>query len=448
MTEAEELELLELEEREAGASSSAPKEGPGAIRSGVLGVAQGGTAGFADEIAQKLVDLFGPEQIKPGAMASPELRAQLAATPTVGNLLKERMRREADQARELHPEAYIGGEMLGATGLSLATGAVGRAAGAGLGQLGVAIPKAATGLQRVGAATAMGAGQGAVYGAGTSEAKDWTGIAKDAAIGLGVGAAGGAFGGAVGEGVRGLRGVAQRGVKSAEVDQKAASALQKSKAVGSAAGGLGGDSAATFKTFDRLKEILADPAADEALKASAQQQIESPLFQKALLAAREEYIRKAPEQLGKIQSGRAALDAANAIDVDAEAAKVLSGPAMGQIAPRAKRLAYRFIPPIVGAAMGGPAGAAAGSGLAALQGRPDLLIKNALRNPTVRHKGYGAILKLLGTEPARLGKFAGPLMKAAERGSESLASTHFVLAQRDPEYREMQEQLATAPEPQ
>lgn len=442
MTESEELELLELEEREAATVAPKPKEGPGAIRSAVLGVSQGGTAGFAEEIAAKLVDMFGPEAIKPGAMADPELRAQLAATPTVGKLLKERMRRENDQARANHPEAYIGGEMLGATGLGVVTGAAGKLAGGAAKGLGVALPKATTGLQRVGSAIGSGAAQGGAYGAGTSEAEDWGGIAKDAAMGMGVGGLAGAFGGTVGEGIRGLRGVAQRGVKKAAADQLEIEVGKKAEQVGSAAGGLGGDSAATFKTFDRLKEILADPTAPATLKAAAQDQLDSPIFRDALNAAREEYVRKAPQQLGKLQTGRAALETAQAIDVDAASAKALSGSAMGQISPRVKRLAYRFIPPIVGAALGGPAGAAAGMGLSVLQGRPDLLIKNALRNPTVRSKGYGAILKVLGKEPARLGRFAAPLAQAAARGPESLAAAHFVLAQREPEYRKMQEQFA------
>lgn len=46
------------------------------------------------------------------------------------------------------------------------------------------------------------------------------------------------------------------------------------------------------------------------------------------------------------------------------------------------------------------------------------------------------LAKMATQAPQKLGKFAVPLQKAAERGSQAVAATHFVLQQSDPEYRQ------------
>ena len=48
-----------------------------------------------------------------------------------------------------------------------------------------------------------------------------------------------------------------------------------------------------------------------------------------------------------------------------------------------------------------------------------------------------AIADIVRTQPQRLGKFAKPLQEAAQRGGNSLAATHFVLQQTNPEYRQL-----------
>ncbi len=56
-------------------------------------------------------------------------------------------------------------------------------------------------------------------------------------------------------------------------------------------------------------------------------------------------------------------------------------------------------------------------------------------------EGADRLKSLLQTRPQALGEYAPPLLKAAERGSQSLAITDFVLQQRDPKYRQMLEAL-------
>ena len=48
-----------------------------------------------------------------------------------------------------------------------------------------------------------------------------------------------------------------------------------------------------------------------------------------------------------------------------------------------------------------------------------------------------AIADIVRTQPQRLGKFAKPLQEAAQRGGNSLAATHYVLQQTNPEYRQL-----------
>jgi len=51
--------------------------------------------------------------------------------------------------------------------------------------------------------------------------------------------------------------------------------------------------------------------------------------------------------------------------------------------------------------------------------------------------GMHNLEKIVRTAPQKLGKFANTLTQAAQRGGNSLAATHYVLQQKDPEYQEM-----------
>lgn len=54
-------------------------------------------------------------------------------------------------------------------------------------------------------------------------------------------------------------------------------------------------------------------------------------------------------------------------------------------------------------------------------------------------EGADRLRSILQSRPQELGEYADPLLKAAERGSQSLAITDFVLQQRDPKYRQVLE---------
>jgi len=191
VTPAQELELLRLRKAKAMAAKAAPQEppsiqpapeppqeaGPSAGRASVLGFASGGTMGFVDELG----GLIGRALIPEGVKLTPEAK-RLAAEkgielpPEVSNydLVRDAVRREAAEAKAAHPKSYLGGQLAG--GVASAVVAPGGAA------------------KTLGQVARTGAALGGVNAIGASEADTVGGVAKDAAVGAGTGAAFGVAG--------------------------------------------------------------------------------------------------------------------------------------------------------------------------------------------------------------------------------------------------------------
>lgn len=209
----------------------------GKDRAAVLGVAQGGTMGFADEIGGALGEFlpqgFGgvPEssvKLGPAAMPSnndtPEQFAAkanliegMANNPTSYELVRDNMRNEVKQAKEQQGGAFAAGDIAGGIGASVA------------GNI----------LMPGGGPAVRGAIEGGLSGLGNSDADllqgDVAGAAKDAATGAVVGGVSGYVGDkalgwlfrgtpSAAEGVsEGLEGMAEgRAVKAATGQNKAA----------------------------------------------------------------------------------------------------------------------------------------------------------------------------------------------------------------------------------
>lgn len=60
--------------------------------------------------------------------------------------------------------------------------------------------------------------------------------------------------------------------------------------------------------------------------------------------------------------------------------------------------------------------------------------------------GADTLSKIMKVAPQRLGKFAKVLQAAEQRGPKGIASTHFILQQTNPEYRQVLKDVADAPE--
>ncbi|RKH13796.1 hypothetical protein D7X74_21355 [Corallococcus sp. CA047B] len=189
-------EMAELD----SAAWVAEPQSVGQAKAGVLGFAQGGTLGFADEFGGLIGKAVLPEStVRLGAAAqpapddTPEVRAAKvdalvseAQTPKPYALVRTLMRREADAAHEQHPKTYFGGQLAGGIASS------------------VALPGG--GARTLGQAVKSGAAMGAAQGLGESRAEladgqTSVGDVAHAAIDTTVGGAGGVGGAAFGYGV-------------------------------------------------------------------------------------------------------------------------------------------------------------------------------------------------------------------------------------------------------
>lgn len=383
-------------------------------RAGTLGFSQGGTFGFADEIASKLADLARrDDRIRPGAAAPPELRAALEGQPTLGERLKGKMRAENKAASDEHPWAYGAGEVAGNVAATYAGGKALSAAGE-------AVPVIGKGLQALGtwaranpikALALAGGAQGGVNGAGASEAKDAEGVALDTilgtALGAGTGVLTGVAGKVAGKGLEKLRGRAQKGVEVAteeiaELGKK--TAAEQTASARSAAGRAAQDA---YRQLEHLRDLDALGALSPEQKVVAEQ-----------LA--EELAAKAQEKLLPAAAEKAATSAAyqEAMATEAQRAAAAAkdhGSVWNQLKPRIKRYAL----PLVAGAVGLPSGGVVGMGAGALAGRGLSPTAQALTRMVKHPATRRAIWDLLGGG-ARAAEAVAPVTSAL-RGPVSRA---------------------------
>lgn len=416
MTEAEELELLELEAEEA-----AGREGPGGLESFARGAAQGATLGFADEIAGGARALYDVATGDPTLTDLPELYRQRRGES-----------REAFRAaEEAEPGAFGAGQAGGALLTALVPG-------------GAAV-------RGVGGALATGAALGAAQGLGESEADLTEGEFGEAMGDVGAGGlVGGALGGAGGVLAKGagavarrVGGRAQRGIAAAEGEEAAKQALKQAQAEASALGRY----RSGVQSASRDLEVLGREAADlpdDALRRQAQDFLASPesvAVRKQVVAGK---LGTGPERISEMQqlgseygalvSGREGL-----IKQATEAA--LADPFRRQFVPRLATLGHRLLPAALagaGGILGGPEGAAAGAGLggvmALTQGRPGIILRNLVRSPATRRALWSAVLRMVPSE-TRLGRWGAMLARAVAQGGDAEGEAlHTTLLESEPAY--------------
>lgn len=334
---------------------------PSELDSAGRGFVQGASMGFADEIAgagqgiwNDLKNVFTgniPEvKLEKDELGryTPETIARMNESATYDKFRDEY--RQADKlAEEANPKSYLAGQVGGAVGTGLLTGG-----GASLGRL---------------------AAQGAVAGLGNSEAENLAGMAKDTAIGAGVGAITHGTGKALASGASKLGSAAkntlediatapmgQEGIKNAGL---AARALNKT-------GQIGEKVANVAKTVD-------DKIGG--MYTSAREASVGDLGNELLNKGADQAARRSAYSIPGVGKGLLAVDAT-----------VAGSRAAGNIAKAVPGLAQK------GAIM-------------SVENLPKLM--------------------------PHLGKFGPTLQKAAERGGTSLAATHFVLQQQNPEYQSL-----------
>lgn len=445
LTEAEELELLELEAEEAAAKANAPIPAPGMdgqppaavpgtvdepgmvdprsfTGAAMRGFAQGGTFGFADEaggalgVADELARrAFGSG----GVYGDKPLREAL-----VERYLLERNanRRELAQAEKARPVTTGAASLLGGLALPIpGAGAVRAAAQAG---------KVGQAALRAGAA---GTGVGALAGLGASEEATVLGQAKDALVG---GVVGGLTMAPLGAGAAKLTNAKAKAAQDAlEKTQKEAD-----KAMRSARSALGGETSSGFRTIEQLERALNDPGVDPAARQAALDFLTSPEGQALKNQVLESASRRGGGQVARIQTAEQAFaDASAATDPAAVKQATEAYLAEGlkpEVLPRAMRYISRVVPVAVsssiGGAIGGTPGAVVGSAvggvLAASMGAPGTALVNMLKSPRFRYTAAG---------------YAGEaLEKAAARGPAAFATMYYLLHSKHPEVQQAAEEAA------
>jgi hypothetical protein len=384
---------------------------PDAIRSATLGASQYGTFGFADEIGQKVADYLERSgaygtRARPGANASPEQRALAASTPTLGENVKADMRAEAASAADAHPFAYHGA--------GLATSLVAPGAGSfATGPVGV---------------VASGAVQGALTGAGASEAADPLEVAQDAALGGLVGAGATAAIHGVTEAPGAVRNWLGDEAANARAQGVASNAAALQAAEDSARGGVGGRVQVGNRIVENMDRLAPNMTPGDAARMQGYEAAGVlPELRNKLAASNLDAL---PGAVGQIEDAERQYAAAQAANTPQQAEKMFAGQVAG--VPKA----------IAGAYAQGAKNSAIAHGINFIANWVPGLPNGARSAIGAASTPQGifkiATLAAKGLAPAdALGRFAQPLLAAAARGPEVLASAIYLLNQRDPEFRKL-----------
>lgn len=364
---------------------------PSAARAGVLGVAQGGTFGFADEIGGALGSLFVPKSgVKLGPAATQEMREFEANRPSGYELVRDGMRREAEAAEKAHPGVYTAAELASGLAVPLPGGALKGAAKVG---------RAAA----VGAANALGHAEGSagsqalqtLAGAGTGVVLDKIGSKLK--------------GGKLAQWFGRLGGNAEAEMLEQQAAAKAKDIAQKSGALGSEAAEIMRGMEVAEKGAQKLAE--SNPALAEELRAAAS----DPAALERLAAASKNYAGRIKEGLSGFAAKEAELAAAKARDPAAEAA----GRSLKDVLLDRKMKQYvldRALP-VAGAYLGSELGGEdhrgtgaliGGTAATLLGGKPGTKLMNLLRSPEARKAIGGAGQKALQTLGSGAEKLARP----------------------------------------
>lgn len=401
----------------------------------VAGIGQGGSSGFGEEAAALATSGSGHV-----IGTNPDVRhlreAEDAANPTSRKALTRAFREDYAGREERSPYATLGGELTGALATALIPGGAANTAK----QVPLSI-----GRRLLRAGLMRGAPQGALYGAGKSEAETAGGVAADAGKGGVVGAVGGILGevipAGIGAGIRKLRRVAAAGSKNAVEAERAAQKALAEKNIASAKGSLGSEVQSASRDLEVL-ERQATALANTAEGKAAAAYLASPeglALRQQVAAAK---LESAPQRISAMGEKRAALDelvAGKDEAVERMTAEGLAKPVSRHVLPRLKTLSYRFAPAAIGGlggAIGGAEGAVAGTILggvmSATQGAPGRIIRNMTQKPAVQKAFWDGVLKATGGANPESLRVVRALQFAAARGPEELAATSAALAERSP----------------
>ena len=343
--------------------------------SGLRGLAQGASMGFADELTG------GAEALWEAAKGDPR---------TFGELYKakrDESRANYETAEKANPKTYMAGQVGGAIGTALVPG-LGQA---GIGKLAL---------------------QGAAQGLGSSEADltegDVSGALRDTAIGGAIGAATGVAGKGLQKLLPSTQKVAGSVIDAAE-DMSNPLAQLSGNSYQTVPGKMFGASNKTAQIANAIGDIPENIGAGLRESGAA---IKAGDPMSALTGV----LRSAKSGIGGD-----ALEAA----FTAGAPKTVN-----QVA---KPLGQRAADMAIGSTVMGSTTGGTGLGIAA--GAKALGKGLDAVNKGIYNQANNLSLETVQSLAPKLGKYGTVLMNAAQRGEQGLAATHFVLQQTDPEYR-------------
>lgn len=452
MTEAEELELLELEEEEA--KLAGPKAKHSAGLSWLFGMADpintlDESQGLKGTVLKQAMKTLG----NPGRVLEPGAVLKDAAQDYRGE--RDHWRQESAKA---DPSWKLGGQVTSS----------------------LAMPVPAAAMSTAGRAAATGATLGAASGAGGSEADlvklidgaPGEGVAElkkyliDTVIGGGLGLLGGVTGRAIASGVgkvaSGVRNRAQRGIQDAV---EAETNTQTQLAEKSIRGGVG-EYRSAIQSASRDLEVLERSAqgkgevAETARKFLASE--EANALRESIALSK---LETAPERIAEMNAKRAALQGLTSgkeAAIKAQTGEALSEPWSKHIRPRLLTVSHRVVPPIlgtVGATVGGVlggvegaiggsvAGSVAGGVLSLTQGAYGRILKNLAAKPAARKVAWEKVLAAAGGPSPKSSAIIGALEAAAAKGEQAFATTAYELAQQFPEVADILDALKAETQP-
>jgi hypothetical protein len=394
-----------------------PAPAPGKLEAVGRGLAQGGTMGAGDELAGLGAATQNAVASQPELAGVPDAELYALARSTTRGEDYKQTRDEArgknKSASDAHPGLYFSGEVAGAMAPAALSALLGGAAAAAPGK---------TLAQRLlsGRALAASAGQGALQGAGYSDASTPGAIAGDSALGAGVGSlshGAGAALGVAGEAITSrLRGMADaaRGRAGAQAEAEVADRLR------TAIGRYGSEVQKGSRMGENLGRIGTPLSAEEqAIKTALEEQVGAST--KAAL----------PGQASTIAARKAELEAlqAGAGDATATRAAELSKSSVGE---DLKSLLKSYAEPLAAAYAADKLGSVAGlsddqrhaadavTGLVFSRTRAGKAIANRLRKPGNQIAIAEALSNLTPTEDGPLSRLLRGLTAPATEPALSL----------------------------
>ncbi len=337
---------------------------------------------------------------------------------------RDAARHEEDQSAEAQPVLHTAGEVGGmvATPNPFSKLGAGIKAAEGAGR----VARFAAGAGRLGGRLAGAAGQGEIYGAGSSRANDVGGVIQDVEKGGGIGLAAAAAAEPLRAGASWAAALKSRGA-SAQAKKVFES---QADLVDSKGASLGGEISSNMRQFEHVERTISDPTASPADVAEAMRISKEPWFLELKSQVRQAAFGRLQSAKPRLEHTQALLeDAQRGMEPEALAAKTKSdldrSVLVNDVFPRAERYAQRVVPGAIGSAVGGPIGAGAGALGGAAIGAPGTSLANLLKTPTFQHRA-GQIGEAI----------AKPLAGGADVAGKSLLQQYLNQPAKDDEKRQ------------